>query len=100
MIKKMKLKGEVYRQDDSYIFTSTHYDGTPFTLKTTKDDLQLKEPFSEHKDLVDCVLYVILEGQQDSRCYLTLPQPSLHYGKQVTVNRGQLLIHNAPYGNT
>jgi|694.fasta_scaffold55069_8 hypothetical protein len=94
----MKLKGEVVRQQDALIFTGEHFDGTPFSLKTTEADIHLKEPFTDKIDTVECVLHVVLEGQQDSRCYLTLPQPSLQYGRQVTVNRGQLLIHNAPYG--
>ena len=98
MIKKMKLKGEVAFKNGELIFTSNHYDGTPFSIKTTESDLQLKEPINADSDTVDCVLYVILEGQQDSRCYLTLPQSSIHFGRQVTVNRGQLLIHNAPFG--
>lgn len=98
MIKKMKLKGEVTLKNGELIFSSTHYDGTPFSIKTTESDLQLKNPLLGDSDTVDCVLYVMLEGQQDSRCYLTLPQSSIHFGRQVTVNRGQLLIHNAPFG--
>jgi hypothetical protein len=98
MIKKMKLKGELTLQDGVLLFTSTHYDGTPFSVKTTEADLQFKELPNDQIEPIECVLYVILEGQQDSRCYLTLPQPSLQYGRQVTVNRGQLLIHNAPFG--
>jgi hypothetical protein len=98
MIKKMKLKGTVKKQDEILIFSSNHYDGTPFSIKTTNSDIHLKEPFNDELEFVECVLHVVLEGQQDSRCYITLPQPSISCGKHVTVNRGQLLIHNAPYG--
>jgi exosome complex RNA-binding protein Rrp4 len=32
---------------------------------------------------VDGWLHVVQEAQQDTRCYLTLPKPSLQHGRQI-----------------
>lgn len=97
MIKKMKLKGQVQRNKNELTFISTLWDGTSFSIPVTEEHLQLKEELTDANQNSEAVLYVLMEAQQDSRCYLTLPQPSLRHGHQVVVNRGQLLLFNTPF---
>ncbi len=91
----MKLKGEVFYRNGVWTFASTMYDGTPFYIETTDKDIQLMQEL-DAEYASKCVLHVVMEAQQDSRCYLTLPQPSLRHGKQIIVNRGQLVLPNTP----
>lgn len=88
MIKKMKLWGDIVQTPNGFVFESSHCDGTPFSLPVFSDDVQIAGEFV--KDKAQGWLYVIQEGQQDVRCYISLPRPSLQFGKHVTVNQSQL----------
>lgn len=84
----MKLWGDIVNTPNGFIFESTHCDGTFFSLPVFPDDVQIAGEFV--KDVAQGWLYVIQEGQQDVRCYITLPRPSLQFGKHITVNQSQL----------
>jgi hypothetical protein len=88
MIKKMKLWGDIINTPSGFIFESSHCDGSSFSLPVFPDDVQIASEFV--KDVAQGWLYVIQEGQQDVRCYITLPRPSLQFGKHITVNQSQL----------
>jgi hypothetical protein len=92
MIAAKKLTGTVsFEQDRSLKFHGTLYDGTPFDLKVDQFDVQLNEDFRPSRTTVTGFLFVQQEAQQGDICYLTLPKPSLVYGKQLTVKEIQLM---------
>jgi hypothetical protein len=95
MIKKVRLLGRV-RSDDQgqMIFTSKLHDGTPLSVVVTECDIQLNGTLDEKDNSTSAFLYVVQEAQQDHRCYLTLPKPSVRFGKSVTVHYSLL---SSPY---
>jgi len=96
MVKSVKLRGKLKLEaNDSVTFMSTIHDGTPFSLTVFNHDYEQNEEFTEDKKVVNGWLYVIQEAQQDKRCYLTLPKPSITYGKQIVVHELQLMPRNA-----
>ena len=84
----MKLWGDIVKTPKGFIFESNHCDGTFFSLPVFPDDVQIAGEFV--KGVAQGWLYVVQEGQQDVRCYITLPRPSLQFGKHITVNQSQL----------
>lgn len=92
MVKLMKLRGQVrLNMDLTYTFTSTLYDGTPFTVdNVTIHDFELSDEFTPGNYTVMGHLYVVQEAKQGDRCALTLPKPNIQYGHQITVNDLQL----------
>jgi len=92
MIRPMKLKGRIVLNDDATMtFRSTLYDGTQFSLTVTEHDIQKNVSFRHDRRTVDGWLYVQQESQQDTRVYLTLPKPTVEFGKQILVNEVQLM---------
>lgn len=88
----MKLKGTVKQESDgSYVFTGKLYDGTLFNLTAGNYDLQLNEGFTIKKPIVEGWLYVVKESQQADRCYITLPKPTIQYGRNITVSEFDLM---------
>lgn len=91
MVKQMRLKGQVrLNMDHTFDFMSTLYDGTPFEIRVAGHDIDLMDDFTPGNYVVDGWLYVIQEGQQENRCYCTLPKPSIVHGRQVLVRDLQL----------
>lgn len=87
----MKLKGTVQLNlDHSLTFRGKLYDGTPFDLTVGQYDVQLNEDFKPSKMTVEGFLFVTKESQQADRCYLTLPKPTIQFGRQVTVSEYDL----------
>ena len=88
---RMKMKGTIQLNlDHSLTFRGKLYDGTPFDLTVGKYDVQLNEDFKPSKMTVDGFLFVMKESQQADRCYLTLPKPTIQFGRQVTVSEYDL----------
>lgn len=86
MKKSMKLRGRIYLEEDNSLrFSSTVYDGQSFDLRVTQFDVQMGGDFKPTKRHVDGFLFCDLEAQQGDVCYLTLPKPTLNYGRQITV---------------
>lgn len=92
MIRKMNLKGKVNKNKNNLTFDGVLYDGTPFSLGIIEADLDLNENLAENVQDFEALLKVDLLAQQDARCSITLPQPTLRYGHQITVNRQQLVF--------
>jgi hypothetical protein len=91
MVKQMKLRGQLrLNMDTSITFLSTLIDGSPFECNVDIHDYEANEDFMPDKYVVDGWLYVVQEAKQHNRVYLTLPKPSLLYGKQVLVDEHQL----------
>ena len=87
MIKRMRLLGRIYLNDQQeIIFTSELHDGTPFHLVVSENDIQINGLLDEKDNTTPAFLYVVQAAQQDHRCYLTLPKPSLRFGKSVIVH--------------
>ena len=81
-----KLRGTIsLEQDRSLKFHGALYDGTPFDLRVDQFDVQINEDFKPSRTTVMGFLFVQQEAQQGDVCYLTLPKPTLNYGKQITV---------------
>lgn len=92
MIRPMKLRGRIVLNDDATMtFRSTLYDDTPFSLTVGEHDIEKNAIFRTDRRTVDGWLHVQQESQQDTRVYLTLPKPTLEYGKQILVNEIQLM---------
>jgi len=92
MIAAKKLRGTVSLElDRSLKFRSTLYDGTAFELIVDQFDVQINEEFRPSRTVVAGFLFVQQEAQQGDVCYLTLPKPTLNYGKQITVKNLQLM---------
>ncbi len=95
LVQKMKMRGSVKLElNGSMTFHSVLYDKTPFYLTVGEHDVQLNEQFSPSKQTVEGFLYVDKESQQADRCYLTLPKPTIQFGRQVTVSEFDLM----PFG--
>lgn len=95
MQREMKLQGRVRLENNgSWTFVTTLYDGSPLEVGVAEYDVQLNEEFSKDVKTVDGFLFVMEEAKQADRCYLTLPKPSMQYGKQVLVRDLQLMPRN------
>jgi hypothetical protein len=91
MIRKMKLRGRVTSGPNGTLsFSSTLHDGTPVSLNVTDKDVQINEDFDQVTKSADAWLMVTQQAQQDYRCYIILPKPSLQFGKYITVKMSQL----------
>jgi hypothetical protein len=91
MVKLMKLKGQVrLNMDRTFTFISTLYDETQFECTVDLYDFEQNDEFLPGRYTVDGWLFVTQEAKQDTRCYLTLPKPTIQYGKQILVNELQL----------
>jgi len=91
-----KLKGTIRSEaDGSMTFFGHMHDKTEFSLRVTENDVEKNDPFSKEQTTVNGWLFVIQEAQQDSRCYLTLPKPSIKHGKQVVVHEYSLMPRHA-----
>jgi len=92
MIAAKKLSGTISLElDRSLKFHSTLYDGTIFELRVDQFDVQINEDFRPSRTVVTGFLFVQQEAQQGDVCYLTLPKPTINYGKQITVKNLQLM---------
>jgi hypothetical protein len=92
MQKQMKLKGRILLNSEM-VYSSSMHDGTPFSMAVDQHDVQLNEELTEG-NTVDGWLFVIQEGQQADRCSITLPKPTLQFGKQIIVKDLQLMPLN------
>lgn len=92
MTREMKLKGHIMLENNrSLTFTGEMYDHTPFSLTVDQFDIEMNEEFMPSKRTVRGWLYVTQEAQQGSRVYLTLPKPTIQFGKQVVVHELKLM---------
>lgn len=93
MVKLMKLRGQVrLNMDRTFTFISKLYDGSQFTIENvTLHDFEQSDEFEPDKYTVDGWLFVTQEAKQDTRCYMTLPKPTLAHGKQILVHELQLM---------
>lgn len=88
----MKLRGRLrLNMNRTITFVGNVYDGTSFECNVDIHDFHQNEEFVPDRYVVDGWLYVTQEAKQGDRCYLTLPKPSLQFGKQVLVNELQLM---------
>lgn len=96
-MKSVKLKGVVHLEKNGIkTFSSKMHDGTEFKVQVISDnDIELNDDLNHENSFVDGWLMVIQEAQQDTRCYLTLPSPSLVHGRQVVVQDWQLMPRSA-----
>ena len=96
MSKEMKLQGRILLENDhSLTFSSELYDSTPFSLRVDQFDIEKNEDFLPSRRTVDGWLYVRQEAQQGDLVYLTLPKPTIQFGKQITVRDIRLMPRNA-----
>ena len=96
MTKQVKLKGQVRLSEDGFMsFHGTLHDGTPFSMRVTEHDVELNDVLHYGNKQVDGWLFVVQEAKQDTRCYLTLPKPTINFGKQILVHEYQLMPRNA-----
>lgn len=95
MVKQMKLRGDIRLENGHKFFHGPICDGDTFSIHVYDHDVELNEPFTEDKKQVAGWLYVIQEAQQNDSCYLTLPQASIRFGRQITVSELYLMPRNA-----
>ncbi len=95
-VKEMKLQGQITLENDhSMTFSGVFYDSTPFSLRVDQFDVERNEEFLPSRRTVNGWLYVQQEAQQADRVYLTLPKPTIQFGKQVVVRDLQLMPRSA-----
>lgn len=102
MRRPMKLLCKVSVSEETpsmYRVTTTHFDGTPITLKTTQYDVELSQPITETNPIVYGNLHVIQEAKQGSLVAITLPASSIEYGKNINVREEQLTPLGATIAN-
>lgn len=92
MVAAMKLRGTISLETDrSLKFHGNLYDGTPFELQVDQFDVQMNEEFRPSRTTVTGFLFVQQEAKQSDICYLTLPKPTLNFGRQISVRDLQLM---------
>lgn len=92
MIKKMRLKGRVKLNDQNkMVFIGNLYDNTQFSLLISEYDVQSNGNLDDKDHSIPAFLFVTQEAQQDNRCYVTLPQPDIRFGRHVMVHQSNLL---------
>lgn len=92
MIKKMRLKGSVKLNDQNQMtFVGNLHDNTSFSILVSEYDVQSNGNLNEKDFSIPAFLFVTQEAQQDHRCYVTLPQPDLRFGRHVMVHRSNLI---------
>lgn len=95
-VKDMKLRGTIYLEDDlTFTFRGEQFDHTPFSLMVDQFDVERNEEFLPSRRTVSGWLFVQQEAQQGDRVYLTLPKPTIQFGKQVVVSALNLMPRNA-----
>lgn len=80
---KLRVRASACGKDKFNVF-SQQYDGTPFNFITDKRNITLTD--IHESEGVRAWLNVMLIGRQDDRCHVELPDPTLHFGKHVTVH--------------
>ncbi len=96
-VQNMKLRGKVRQElDGSLTFLGKLYDKTEFSLRIDDvNQIQLNENFRANKRIVDGWLFVLRNGKQGDRCAITLPFPTINFGKYITVDEYSLMPVNA-----
>lgn len=92
MKKEMKLRCKVQPLDNTqrYKCTAELFDGTEFTVLAMEHEV-LHDDFEAEKSHADGWLMVVQEAQQGNLTSVTLPQPSDQHGRQVSVNKLDLM---------
>ncbi len=91
MTKLMKIKSTIQADGNGcYKVTSQHYDKTPFSIDAKSHQVQLNEPIVEEGQAVSGFLFVEQIGEQSDKCFIVLPNPSIPYGRNVTVSKYDL----------
>jgi hypothetical protein len=86
MLKLMKLKGKISSGDKGwYVFHGTLYDNTVFSVSVREHDVFLNESLDRNSS-VDGWLYVEEQSRQGNRVSVQLPQPSIQYGRNISVH--------------
>lgn len=94
MSKPMKLRCKVSIDHESpwmFRVNAVMFDGTPLSFKTERHNVELSDPIAEEVPVVDGYVQVTQVAQQESLIYITLPSPSLEFGKNVNVHKNTLM---------
>ena len=94
MSKPMKLRCTVSTDHESpwmFRVNATMFDGTPLSFKTERHNVDLSDPITEENPTVGGYVHVTHVAQQGSVVYITLPSPSLEFGKNVNVHEDVLM---------
>lgn len=102
MQRPMKLQCTVAWSEETpsmYKVRTTQFDGTPVTIKTSFYNVELSQPITPENPTVFGVIHVVQEAKQGSLVAITLPSPSLEFGKNINVNESQLTPLGATIAN-
>jgi hypothetical protein len=102
MQRPMKLRCTISVSEETpsmYRIVATHFDGTPITFKTSPHNVELSQPITATNPIVFGSTHVMQEGKQGSLAKITLPSPSIEYGKNINVNENQLTPLGATIAN-
>jgi hypothetical protein len=93
MATAMKMQCKVRSENGLLFAMGSLFDNTPFELQVDQHDVILNEELTDGS-VVDGWLLVKQESQQEDRVYLTLPKPTINFGRQVVVSKYCLLPIN------
>lgn len=74
-----------------YHVSTNQFDGTEVVFKTSQYNVQLNEPITAEKPAVVGWVSVTQEAKQGKLVAITLPSPSINFGKNISVDETQLL---------
>lgn len=91
MTKPMKLRCRIYKSSipEMYDVVSKQFEGTEFRITVSVHDIQLSDSFVDDSP-VDGWVNVEHMAQQGHRVTITLPAPSLNFGRTVSVSEYEL----------
>jgi hypothetical protein len=94
MPKPMRMSCTVSHDAESpwmFRISAVMFDGTPLSFKTERHNVELNEDITLERPTVTGWVNVQHEAQQGSLVKITLPSPSLEYGKNVNVEQNVLM---------
>lgn len=94
MAKPMRMRCTVSHEQESpwmYRINAVLFDGTPLSFKTERHNVEVNEELTETSTVADGWVSVQHEAQQGSLVKITLPSPSLEFGKNVNVDEYTLM---------
>lgn len=97
MQRPMKLRCNVSVSEETpsmYRISTSHFDGTAVTFKTSPHNVETSLPISGENPTVLGWVMVVQEAKQGTRVAVTLPSPSIEFGRNISVHEDHLM----PYG--
>ena len=88
----LRCKVSVSQETPSmYHICTAQFDGTPVNFKTSMHNVELSLPLTEEQPWVIGWVQVVQEAKQGARVAITLPSPTIEFGRNISVHEDQLM---------